>query len=76
MTVATPVATKYSASVRNSATYQGGPTHGIVSEGNPVRCHKIDYEIKGHEYVLNYVALHNTAYEIIHFINAGYLSNQ
>jgi len=24
-----------------------GPTNGLVSEGDPVRCHKIDYEIKG-----------------------------
>lgn len=29
--------------------YKGGPTNGIVSEGNPTRCHKVDYEIKGHE---------------------------
>jgi hypothetical protein len=28
--------------------YQG-PTSGLISEGNPVRCHKIDYEIKGYE---------------------------
>lgn len=73
MPVATPVGMRHP--VRDSAAYQGGPTHGIVSEGNPVRCHKIDYEIKGHEYVLNYVALHHTAYERIHFIDAGYLSN-
>jgi hypothetical protein len=63
MPVATPVGFKHP--VRNSATYQGGPTHGLVSEGNPVRCHKIDYEIKGHEYVLNYAAFHKTAYERI-----------
>ncbi|KAL3920753.1 MAG: hypothetical protein SGILL_003097 [Bacillariaceae sp.] len=36
-------------SLVNSMTYTGGPTNGIVSEGNPVKCHKVDYEIKGHE---------------------------
>ncbi len=33
----------------NSSVYRGGPTGGLISEGNPVKCHKIDYEIKGHE---------------------------
>jgi hypothetical protein len=36
-------------SLVNSMTYQGGPTNGLVSEGNPTKCHKVDYEIKGHE---------------------------
>mmetsp|Transcript_18189 Transcript_18189/g.33770 ORF Transcript_18189/g.33770 Transcript_18189/m.33770 type:complete len:471 (-) Transcript_18189:432-1844(-) len=36
-------------SLITSKTYQGGPTNGLVSEGTPVNCHKIDYEIKGHE---------------------------
>ena len=50
-----PAATAYpmggtgQSSLVNSTTYQGGPTGGIVSEGNPVKCHKVDYEIKGHE---------------------------
>jgi hypothetical protein len=57
-TDATPVATAYpmgtggqqhGSSLVSSTTYQGGPTGGIVSEGNPVKCHKVDYEIKGHE---------------------------
>lgn len=58
MPVATPVGFKHP--VRNSATYQGGPTHGLVSEGNPVRCHKIDYEIKGHEMQLVEIELDPT----------------
>lgn len=33
----------------NSSTYSGGPTGGLISEGNPTICHKVDYEIKGHE---------------------------
>jgi uncharacterized protein (TIGR00266 family) len=33
----------------HSGTYTGGPTGGLVNEGNPVTCHKVDYEIKGHE---------------------------
>jgi hypothetical protein len=37
------------ASMMSSTTYHGGPTNGLVSEGNPVKCHKVDYEIKGHE---------------------------
>jgi hypothetical protein len=36
-------------SLVTSATYKGGPTNGLVSEGTPVKCHKVDYEIKGHE---------------------------
>ncbi|KAG7344074.1 TIGR00266 family protein [Nitzschia inconspicua] len=36
-------------SAMNSMIYQGGPTNGLVSEGNPTKCHKIDFEIKGHE---------------------------
>lgn len=36
-------------SALNSTTYSGGPTGGLISEGNPTICHKIDYEIKGHE---------------------------
>lgn len=38
-----------SISVTNSTVYKGGPTNGLVSEGNPTKCHKIDYEIKGAE---------------------------
>jgi hypothetical protein len=38
-----------SPSVMNSSIYQGGPTNGLISEGNPTKCHKVDYEIKGHE---------------------------
>jgi Mitochondrial biogenesis AIM24 len=41
----------------NSSVYQGGPTGGLVSEGNPVKCHKIDYEIRGHEMQLVEVEL-------------------
>lgn len=37
------------ASALNSSTYSGGPTGGLISEGNPTICHKVDYEIKGHE---------------------------
>lgn len=33
----------------NSSNYAGGPTGGLISEGNPTICHKVDYEIKGHE---------------------------
>lgn len=33
----------------NSSNYTGGPTNGLVSEGNPTICHKVDYEIKGYE---------------------------
>jgi uncharacterized protein (TIGR00266 family) len=33
----------------NSHIYSGGPTGGLISEGNPTNSHKIDYEIKGHE---------------------------
>jgi uncharacterized protein (TIGR00266 family) len=36
-------------SALNSSTYTGGPTGGLISEGNPTQCHKVDYEIKGHE---------------------------
>ena len=32
-----------------STTYKGGPTGGLVSEGNPTVSNKLDYEIKGHE---------------------------
>ena len=38
-----------------SGTY--GPTHGLVSTGNPTTCHKLDYEIKGHEMQLVEVEL-------------------
>jgi uncharacterized protein (TIGR00266 family) len=38
-----------------SGTY--GPTHGLVSTGNPSTCHKVDYEIKGHEMQLVEVEL-------------------
>jgi uncharacterized protein (TIGR00266 family) len=38
-----------------SGTY--GPTHGLVSTGNPTICHKLDYEIKGHEMQLVEVEL-------------------
>lgn len=34
-----------------------GPTHGVVSEGNPVKCHKIDYEIHGSEMQLVEIVL-------------------
>jgi uncharacterized protein (TIGR00266 family) len=46
-----------SAYATSSVTYNGGPTNGIVSEGNPVKCHKVDYEIKGHEMQLVEVEL-------------------
>lgn len=46
--------------VVNSMTYQGGRTNGLVSEGNPVKCHKIDYEIKGHEMQLVEYVLKST----------------
>uniref|UniRef100_A0A7S4AC84 Altered inheritance of mitochondria protein 24, mitochondrial n=1 Tax=Pseudo-nitzschia australis TaxID=44445 RepID=A0A7S4AC84_9STRA len=36
-------------SLTNSVTYQDGRTTGLISEGSPVKCHKIDYEIKGHD---------------------------
>jgi uncharacterized protein (TIGR00266 family) len=32
-----------------SSVFEPGPTNGLVSEGNPTKCHKVDYEIKGHE---------------------------
>ena len=38
-----------SASSFNASTYSGGPTNGLVSQGNPTICHKIDFEIKGQE---------------------------
>ena len=44
-------------SATNSSVYQGGPTGGLVSEGNPTQCHKVDYEIKGHEMQLVEVEL-------------------
>lgn len=44
-----PTGSSYAPSVANSAVYNGGPTNGLISEGNPTRCHKVDYEIKGHE---------------------------
>jgi hypothetical protein len=47
-------------SLVNSMTYQGGPTNGLVSEGNPVKCHKVDYEIKGHEMQLVEYVLKST----------------
>lgn len=46
---ATATTTGGGTSLVTSVTYQGGPTNGLVSEGNPVKCHKVDYEIKGHE---------------------------
>ncbi|KAL3942353.1 MAG: hypothetical protein SGBAC_003452, partial [Bacillariaceae sp.] len=33
----------------SSSVFSPGPTNGLVSEGNPTQCHKVDYEIKGHE---------------------------
>ena len=36
-------------SALNSSTYTGGPTGGLISESNPTICHRVDYEIKGHE---------------------------
>lgn len=45
--VATPVG-GFEAAPHNSV-YSGGPTGGLISEGNPTKCHKVDYEIKGHE---------------------------
>lgn len=35
-------------SAMTSATFDWGPTNGLVSVGDPVKCHKVDYEIKGH----------------------------
>lgn len=35
-------------SAMSSATFDWGPTNGLVSVGDPVKCHKVDYEIKGH----------------------------
>jgi hypothetical protein len=32
-----------------SSNYTGGPTGGLITEGNPSICHKVSYEIKGHE---------------------------
>eukprot|EP00980_Cylindrotheca_fusiformis_P002689 scaffold627_cov125-Cylindrotheca_fusiformis.AAC.6 len=32
-----------------SAVYTSGPSGHLISEGNPTQCHKVDYEIKGHE---------------------------
>jgi uncharacterized protein (TIGR00266 family) len=46
--VATPFPAT-STGFQQSTTYNGGPTGGLISEGNPIRCHKVDYEIKGHE---------------------------
>jgi len=37
--------------------YGSGPTHGVISEGNPVKCHKIDYEIHGSEMQLVEIVL-------------------
>jgi len=34
-------------SAMTSATFDWGPTNGLVSVGDPVKCHKVDYEIKG-----------------------------
>ena len=48
------------ASAMNSSTYQGGPTGGLVSEGNPTQCHKVDYEIKGHDMQLVEIELDPT----------------
>eukprot|EP00934_Nitzschia_sp_Nitz4_P001640 Nitzschia sp. Nitz4//scaffold31_size150131//46141//47715//NITZ4_002820-RA/size150131-processed-gene-0.192-mRNA-1//1//CDS//3329547635//1640//frame0 len=52
--VATPVtntggAGGFSVTSLNSSNYSGGPTGGLVTEGNPVKCDKVHYEIKGHE---------------------------
>jgi uncharacterized protein (TIGR00266 family) len=44
----------------NSSVYHGGPTGGLVSEGNPTECHKVDYEIKGHEMQLVEIELDPT----------------
>jgi len=41
----------------DSNSYAGGPTNGVVSEGNPTQCHKLDYEIKGHEMQLVEIVL-------------------
>lgn len=45
----TQVSGNVAVSALNSTTYSGGPTAGLISEGNPTICHKVDYEIKGHE---------------------------
>ena len=43
-----PVATAIA--LASSYTHGNGPTHGIVTQTNqPIKCHKIDYEIKGQE---------------------------
>lgn len=39
------------------APYGGGGGAGLVSQGNPTKCHKVDYEIKGHEMQLVEVEL-------------------
>ena len=44
----------------NSSTYSGGPTNGLVSEGSPTHCHKVDYEIKGHDMQLVEIELDPT----------------
>ena len=44
---ATATAPPAASSFTTSANYDGLPTGGLVSEGNPKRCHKLDYEIKG-----------------------------
>jgi uncharacterized protein (TIGR00266 family) len=44
-------------SALNSSVYSGGPTNGLVSEGTPSKCHKVDYEIKGHDMQLVEVEL-------------------
>lgn len=54
---APPNGSSYAPSVANSSVYNGGPTNGLVSEGNPTRCHMVDYEIKGHELQLVEVEL-------------------
>jgi len=46
--------------ISDSQVHQGGPSGGLVSEGNPVRCHKIDYEIKGSEMQLVEIELDPT----------------
>ncbi len=45
----TKISGAFSAGALNSSTYTGGPTGGLISEGNPTICQKVDYEIKGHE---------------------------
>lgn len=47
--IAVPSSAVTAMSAVNSSTYSSGPTGGLVSEGNPVKCDKVDYEIKGHE---------------------------